>query len=489
MRKLKDNLLLQFSLAGFIVMAALAVVLAVFLSNKIQSDAIDALAEEAKGASSGRLLRAITPADLETPMTGERYKEFHEFVQQYIVSDRTARVKLWAKDGTVTYSNNPAGVGEKFPNNASFLKGLRGEKAIEIKLSKDVESVHERHLGTLIEVYTPIIFPGTTEPQGVLEIYQYYLPTAQRINELRRWLFGWIAVGFAVLYGCLVSIVWRGWRTIVRQQDQLESFNVRLEKQVEERTAELREAQEKLIRTERLAAIGELSAGVAHELRNPLGAIKNATYYIKGKVDGSEVVKENPRVREFLGLMDEEVEACNRIITDLMDFARVNPPKVSPTKLDTVLENALSRLEVKKNVKVIKDFAPALPEVVVDSDQMRRAFANLIKNADEAMPEGGTLTISARPADGLGEVKIRDSGHGISEQDLAKIFDPLFTTKPRGIGMGLAIVKQIVERHKGALDVSSQPGKGTTFTVRLPLNREQTAQTNNSANKGTSYDR
>ncbi len=252
---------------------------------------------------------------------------------------------------------------------------------------------------------------------------------------------------------------------------------------------ELLEAQERLVRTERLAAIGELSAGVAHELRNPLGAIKNATYYIKGKLDGSEVVKDNPRVREFLGLMDEEVEACNRIITDLMDFARVNPPKVSPIKLDTVLDNALSRLEIKQGVKVIKDFEPALPEVMVDTDQMRRAFANLIKNADEAMPEGGTLTISARSADGLGEVKIRDSGHGISEQDLPKIFDPLFTTKARGIGMGLAIVKQIIERHKGSLDVSSQPGKGTTFTVRMPLNGEQTAQANNTANKGTSYDR
>ncbi|MBI2358457.1 MAG: two-component sensor histidine kinase, partial [Deltaproteobacteria bacterium] len=226
-------------------------------------------------------------------------------------------------------------------------------------------------------------------------------------------------------------------------------------------------------------AIGELSAGVAHELRNPLGAIKNAAYYIKGKLDGSETVKDNPRVREFLGLMDEEIEACNRIITDLMDFARVNPPKVSPTKLDSVLENALSRLELKQNVKVVKEFAPALPEVVVDSDQMRRAFANLIKNADEAMPEGGTLTISARSADGLGEVKIRDSGHGISEQDVAKIFDPLFTTKPRGIGMGLAIVKQIIERHKGSLGVSSRPGDGTVFTIRLPLHSEQAVSTTN----------
>lgn len=474
MKRLRENLLVQFSVVSFVIMAAIAVVLAITLSNKIQSGALDTLAEEAIGASSGRILRIITPADFEVPMTGARYDRFHEFVRSSIASDRTARIKLWAADGTVIYSNDPKGVGEKFPQNQSLLKALRGERAIGLKIpTVDPENIRERHLGTLMEVYTPIVFPGATKPQGVLEVYQYYLPTAQRIDELRRWLFLSVGAGFALLYGGLISIVWGGWRTIVRQRSQVRSFNVELEKQVQERTVELREAQGRLVRAERLAAIGELSAGVAHELRNPLGAIKNAVYYIKGKLPGSDLVRDHPRVGEFLEIMGEEVESSNQIITDLMDFARVNPPNLSPTTLETVVENALSRIEINKNVNVIKAFEPAFRrQVLVDSEQLRRAFANLIKNADEAMPEGGTLTISARAADGFVELQFRDTGHGISDADLPKIFDPLFTTKPKGIGLGLAIVKQIIERHAGSISVTSKPGEGATFTIRLPVNKE-----------------
>ena len=259
-------------------------------------------------------------------------------------------------------------------------------------------------------------------------------------------------------------------------QDLVENLQ-RSNVDLEDTNKKLVEAQERVVRSERLAAIGELSAGVAHELRNPLGAIKNAAYYIKGKLQGSQTVQDNPRVGEFLAIMDEEVESCNRIITDLMDFSRVNPPKVSPIKLEALVENALSRLEIKKNVEVIRQFEPSIPEVMVDSDQMRRVLANLIKNADEAMPEGGTLSISGRSADGYGELRLRDSGQGITNDHLAKIFDPLFTTKPRGIGLGLAIVKQIVDGHKGSLDVTSKPGEGTTFTMRLPLNPDVTAGT------------
>lgn len=221
MRHLKQNLLVQFSVISFVVMAVIAVVLVIVLSNKVRSDSINDLVDEAVGSASGRLLNAITPADLEVPMTGARYDSFHEFVQQSIVSERTARVKLWAKDGTVIYSDDPAGVGEQFPTKENLLKALGGETATEIKIPEDPENDRERYLGTLMEVYTPIIFPGTTEPQGAFEIYQYYEPTAQRIDDLRRWIFGSIGGGFLILYGALVSTVWGGWRTINRQRGAL----------------------------------------------------------------------------------------------------------------------------------------------------------------------------------------------------------------------------------------------------------------------------
>jgi signal transduction histidine kinase len=474
MGHLRDNLLVQFSVVSFVVTAVIAVVLAIVLSNKIRSDAIDDLVNEAVGASQGRFLSAITPADLEVPMTGERYDRFHQFVKRSIVSERTARIKVWAKDGTVIYANDPKGVGQKFPENQNLQKALQGENAITIKVpTKDPENYQERFLGTLMEVYTPIIFPGASAPGGSLEIYQYYLPTAQRINNMRSWLFGSIAVGFVLLYGGLVSIVWGGRRTITRQRSQLQSFNAELEKQVQERTAELREAQAQLVRSERLAAIGELSAGVAHEIRNPLGAIKNVAYYIRGSVRGSDFDRANPRVNQFLDIMDQEIASSAQIITDLTDFARVNPPSLSLTKLETMVDNSLARMEVKKNVKVVKEFQPDLPEVAVDAEQLRRALANLIKNGDEAMPEGGNLTISGKATDGFVELQVRDTGQGIPESDLPKVFDPLFTTKAKGIGLGLTIVRSVIERHKGTVDVASKLGQGTIFTIRLPLNQEQ----------------
>ncbi len=466
MALLRENLLVQFSAVSLVVLAAIALTLAVIVSNKIRLDAVQTLVDEAIGASSGRLLRVISPADLTAPMTGARYDRFHEFVEQQILSKRTARLKVWGKDGTVIYDNSPEKVGQRFPEKPGLLAALRGETFTELEIPGDAEHLGERHLNTLMEIYAPILFPGATEPEGAFEFYQYFSPTANVIYDLRNWVFGSIAVGFVLLYGGLVSIVWQGWRTIVRQREELQSFNVELEKRVQERTAELQAAQERLVRTERLAAIGELSAGVAHELRNPLGAIKNAAYYLKGKLKSSDLVRD-PRVEEFLEIMNEEIDTSNRIITDLMDFARVNPAKLSPTRLETVIDNALSRTDIKNNVYVSTEIHSPLPEVPADGDQLRRAFDNLIKNADEAMPHGGRLTISAEVVDGSVELQFCDTGQGISHVDLAKIFDPLFTTKARGIGMGLAIVKQIIERHKGTIDVSSEPGKGTTFTVKF----------------------
>ena len=243
---------------------------------------------------------------------------------------------------------------------------------------------------------------------------------------------------------------------------------------------ELVEAQERLVRTERLAAIGELSRGVAHELRNPLGAIKNATYYIKKRLLGSDLLKDEPRVGEFLEIMDEEIETSDQVITDLMDFSRVNPPKLSHTKLEVVVDSALSRLEVKGDVKVVVEIDSSLPEVAVDAEQLRRAFGNLIKNADEAMPDGGTLTITANTVNGFVELKFHDTGQGISAADLPKVLYPLFTTKPKGVGLGLAIINSIIEKHQGSIEVNSKQGEGTTFTIKLPVSNQQEAQSSES---------
>jgi signal transduction histidine kinase len=232
---------------------------------------------------------------------------------------------------------------------------------------------------------------------------------------------------------------------------------------------DLKETQEQLVRSEKLAAIGKLAGGVGHELRNPLGAIKNAVYYIKGKLTHSELSKKEPRIVEFLGIIDDEIDSSNKIINDLLSFSRVGKPSVSPTKIQKVMDGALSHLTVPENVEVINRLDANLPEVEIDADLIRQVLINIATNAIQAMPEGGKLTLDARRGDKFLEMIISDTGDGISEAVIGKIFDPLFTTRAKGIGLGLAVCKSIIERHGGAIEVESKVGEGATFTVKLPL--------------------
>ena len=267
-----------------------------------------------------------------------------------------------------------------------------------------------------------------------------------------------LLVGFVVLADVRISRSRLTLEDRVRQRTQ----------ELENANEQLLQAQDQLVRTEKLAVIGQLAGSVAHDLRNPLGAINNAVYYLKRQFAASELVKSNPRIGQFLDIAEEEVEQSNRIISDLMAFARVNPPSLAPINLQTVIESALSSMQNVETIQVVKRFEPELPNVLADDAQLRRVFDNLMKNSQEAMPEGGDLTIEARKVNQYVEVAFSDTGIGISEENLKRVFDPLFTTKSQGTGLGLSASQQIVSNHGGTLDVVSMPGAGTTFTVRLP---------------------
>ena len=235
---------------------------------------------------------------------------------------------------------------------------------------------------------------------------------------------------------------------------------------------ELRDAQEKLVRSERLAAIGQLAGGVGHELRNPLSAIKNAVYYVRGKVAKSELGQKEPQVIEFLDIMDDEINSSSKIINDLLGFSRVGKPTVSPTRIERVIDDALSYTTIPENIELTKKLDTDLPEVKIDTDQVRQVLVNMILNAVQAMPTGGKLTINAREKDKFLEVEITDTGCGMPHEVMVKIFDPLFTTRAKGIGLGLAVCKAIIDRHTGYIEVKSEVEKGTTFIIKLPLRAE-----------------
>ena len=247
-------------------------------------------------------------------------------------------------------------------------------------------------------------------------------------------------------------------------EEELRATNEELQSANEE----LREAQEQLVRSEQLAAIGQLAGGVGHELRNPLGAIKNAVFYVRKKMDKAAISTTEPRVAEFLGIIDEEVNAANKVITDLLGFSRVAKPTVSPVSIAGVIEDAVKHSSLPENVDLARDIEDNLPMVMVDGDQIQQVFVNMVLNAVQAMTDGGRLDIAARRKGEFVGVEFSDTGCGILETEMKKIFDPLFTTKAKGIGLGLAVCKSIVERHGGDIRVESEVERGTKFTVFLP---------------------
>lgn len=236
---------------------------------------------------------------------------------------------------------------------------------------------------------------------------------------------------------------------------------------------ELESAKEAGMRMERLAAIGQLAASVGHELRNPLAAIGNAQTFIRKRL-GADV---DPRVAQFIDVTQRELEASNKIIGNLLEFSRPKDPVRSACPLKPLVDEVLELTPTRDDVIVVNAIPADFPVPDLDKMQFRQVLLNLIQNAIEAVPKDQAARVVVRAdtsADKLTLI-VEDNGPGISEELLERIFQPLFSTKVKGTGLGLAVVKNIVERHRGEIRVRSSPGRGTTFFVELPRRAREAA--------------
>lgn len=250
-----------------------------------------------------------------------------------------------------------------------------------------------------------------------------------------------------------------------RIAEELRNANEGLERTVRERTKALMDAQFQMIRSEKLAVIGQLASSVAHELRNPLGVIKNVVYYLRML----EPVTAQPEIRENLDTISEEIESSNKIISDLLEFSRIKKPALRPENVNTIVKEAFHRLMVGPGIEVVTEYEEAPPELAVDALQIQQIICNLANNALQAMEKGGRLTVRTKTTGEFFDISFADTGSGISQENLPKIFDPLFSTKVNGTGLGLSICRSIVEGHGGTIEVASEVGRGSVFTVRLPV--------------------
>ncbi len=333
------------------------------------------------------------------------------------------------------------------------LTGLCKKAVLNKKVTMAIPGIKQAH-PEVFEIY------GRVATSGVSERFEIFF------KPLKVWL---SILAYCPKRGYFAAI----FENITQQKEldeKIEEYSEGLELTLEDKTSKIQEAQEIILKNERLAAIGQLAGMVGHDLRNPLCSIKGAVYVLRKKqrnLDSSSL--------EMLSIIENSVEYSNKIINDLLDFSREINLEFEECSVKSVIDEVLSGTKVPKNIKAL-NLTRFRPLIMVDQGKLKRVFNNIIKNAIDAMPNGGTLKISSRQTGKNVDITFTDTGVGMTEETLSKIYLPLFTTKSQGMGFGLPICKRIVEAHGGTIEVSSKIGKGTSFTVRLPIGNKEKAQ-------------
>ena len=377
----------------------------------------------------------------------ERLRETRDYLEN-LIDYANAPIIVWDKKFRITRFNHA------FEN----LAGISQEEVI----GKDLE----------------ILFPEATKEESLTKIRQTAAGEHWEVVEIpilhtsgKTYTVLWNSAAIHNPAGDIISTIAQGQDITERKQmeAELKRHSEKLEQTVSERTRELRDVQDQLVKKEKLAILGKLAGGVGHELRNPLGAIKNAAYFLDMALE-----KPDPDVKEMIKLINKEVARSEDIISSLLDFARPKTLTLTKEVFTTAVNEALKRNPIPDHVTVINNLDETLPRILADQDKLLQVFNNIISNAFQAMPEGGSLTITSKQPDPEWvSISFTDTGEGISAENMKKLFEPLFTTKIKGIGLGMVVSKNIVELHGGHIDVRSEAGKGTTVTVNLPMRGRQ----------------
>ena len=335
-------------------------------------------------------------------------------------------------------------------------KSLLCTQAVHDELERQGE-VKLLGVASAIWLGVPLIVEGKTI--GAMVLQHYTDPSAYTEREQHMLEFVSTQVAIAI--------------NRLQAEEEIRSLNTELEKRVMERTRELRLAQDKIVRQEKLALLGQLAGGVGHELRNPLGIISNAVYYLKFIQPDAD-----QKVKQYHAMIEQEVRNSDKIITDLLDFARLEAVDRAPVSVRELVQRTLTRFPVPETIITSLKISEDLPKAFADMAQMEQVLGNLTVNACQAMlmktTDGAVskiseLTITARRQQEMVAIAVKDTGVGITPENMDKLFEPLFTTKSKGIGLGLAVSRKLAEANGGRIEVKSEPGKGSTFTLVLPV--------------------
>jgi two-component system sensor histidine kinase HydH len=454
-----------FSLPGFVVILVFTVILTVLLTLRAQQMALkkneDYLILLASNLNHQIYQQFVLPTAYEkggriTLSDPEQSQRLDTVVRTTIHGFHVEQLNQYDQEGVFSYSTAQLPLGKKCNDVVGVQRALAGENYFELPGYSNLWSIiwpgsYQRQS---LKAYIPFrledkVIPQTGPVVGVIEIDQNISGDLAEIANFRLI----ILITLIVIMGLLFVVL----RQIVKKAGTI----------LERRQEEQRRLEGQLHQSERLAALGEMTAGVAHEIRNPLGIISSTAELLQARLDRYE-----PKNR-LAQIIVEESNRLNEKVTEFLDFARPRVPNLHPCDLEVTLDRGLELLapEIDRlSIKVTREYQLNGQPLMVDQDLLYQAFLNILLNAIQAMPQGGHLTVSTLPGPHGqgGAIRFQDDGEGIEPEALNKILNPFFTTKEKGSGLGLPIVKSIIEAHQGSLDISSTAGAGTTVTIIIP---------------------
>ncbi|MGB5750865.1 MAG: ATP-binding protein [Desulfobacterales bacterium] len=392
--------------------------------------------------------------------TPEQFERMDKVVRSTLHRFKVESLNIYSMNNTIAYSFEPDLIGRKNYGGTGYYQALEGK--IKSRLIQR-GNFFQISLGFPKEVrlitYAPLRFEpklaSLTGPVlGVVEIVQDLSEDYQTIFNIQILVVITCTVVMGALLVVLIFVVKRG------------------EGIIQKRAMERLRLKERLSKAERLSALGEMAAGISHEIRNPLGIIRSSAELLKKKVSKFDPSNTIPDI------IVEEASRLNNIITGFINFARPRSPVLSPCRIGEVIEKNITYLSMQNEEKgytINKNYQNSLPEIQADADMLYQSFLNIFINSMQAMPAGGTIDVAISADDNIVTIHFDDEGQGIDGEVLEKIWDPFFTTKEMGTGLGLGIVKNIIESHGGSIQIVNREQRGARVTVELPVERSELA--------------
>lgn len=460
------RLVKYFAVTSFLVLIAISFPFAIFISQRAKDIILErfkdftyVVGENLNNSFFNYFYVPVAETYGQIELSNERQQKLLDnTVRNAMKGTNVIVVKLYSSEqGIVVYSTDPALIQEKLVSTPEYEKAVKGEQSSEIKIEGNSWGLGVARMGVTkkIKTYIPVTMHlSSTGEEYVIGVFEVILDVTKKYNSIVKvqyYIFGVFLLLMAIIFFALLFIVHNA------------------EEIIKKRAAEQKELEAQLHMAERLAALGQMVAGVSHEIKNPLGIIQSTAELLTGMIQADE------RQKRLSLVIKEESVRLNNIVTEFLDFARPYELNIEECKLDEIIRKNISFLEQeldKKGIKVRDNLDGRNLIIYADPERLYRVFMNLFINSIQAIDGTGEINISVEEEGNGYIVKVEDTGTGINKEAMNKIFNPFFTTKEKGNGLGLSIVRNIIEGHEGTISIESTEGAGTRVIIYLPKRQQ-----------------